>query len=48
MDQVHVIHHKVHIEAQSARCMAREMKLSRNPASKHLMKANEYHENPGA
>ncbi len=36
MDQVHVIRHKVLIEAQSQRRVAREMGLSRNTVKKYL------------
>jgi DNA-binding transcriptional regulator LsrR (DeoR family) len=36
MDQVHVIRHKVHIEGQSARRVAREMKLSRRTVARYL------------
>ena len=36
MDQVHVIRHKVLIEGQSIRRVARELGLSRNTVSKYL------------
>jgi transposase len=36
MDQVHVIRHKVLVEGQSIRSVAREMGLSRNTVSKYL------------
>jgi transposase len=36
MDQVHVIRHKVLIEGQSIRRVARELGLSRNTVRKHL------------
>jgi len=39
MDQVHVIRHKVHIEGQSARRVAREMKLSRRTVARYLKEA---------
>jgi DNA-binding transcriptional regulator LsrR (DeoR family) len=36
MDQVHVIRHKVLVEGQSIRSVAREMAISRNTISKYL------------
>src|SRR5579863_894028 len=36
MDQVHVIRHKVMVEGQSARRVAREMGLSRNTVKRYL------------
>ena len=36
MDQVHVIRHKVLVEEQSIRSVAREMGVSRNTVSKYL------------
>ena len=36
MDQVHVIRHKVLVEGQSARSVAREMRVSRNTVRKYL------------
>lgn len=36
MDQVHVIRHKVLVEGQSIRSVAREMAISRNTVSKYL------------
>jgi transposase-like protein len=36
MDQVHVIRHKVLVEGQSIRSVARQMSLSRNTVSKYL------------
>lgn len=36
MDQVHVIRHKVLVEGQSIRSVAREMSISRNTVSKYL------------
>lgn len=40
MDQVHVIRHKVHIEGQSARRVAREMKMSRRTVARYLKEAS--------
>src|SRR5512144_1090628 len=39
MDQVHVIRHKVLIEGQSARRVAREMHISRRTVRKYLTQA---------
>jgi len=36
IDQVHVIRHKVLVEGQSIRSVAREMAISRNTISKYL------------
>ena len=38
MDQVHVIRHKVLREAVSIRRVARELSISRNTASKYLLR----------
>lgn len=39
MDQVHVIRHKVLVEGQSVRSVAREMGVSRNTAKRYLQRA---------
>jgi Helix-turn-helix domain of resolvase len=39
MDQVHVIRHKVLVEGQSARRVAREMGVSRNTVKRYLARA---------
>jgi transposase-like protein len=39
MDQVHVIRHKVLIEKQSIRRVARELGVSRNTIDKYLLQA---------
>src|SRR5271169_220509 len=36
MDQVHVIRHKVRVEGQSVRSVARQMEVSRNTVRKYL------------
>lgn len=39
MDQVHVIRHKVLVEGQSARSVARQMRVSRNTVRKYLLES---------
>ncbi len=36
MDQIHVVRHKVLVEKQSVRAVARELKMSRNTVRKYV------------